>query len=187
MRDIIASLDRSMYAPASIKFSSYTTASIAQDLLLSKLERRRRGVYGPKKTGTRCLMFIDDLNLTPPESNESRPALEVLRQWLDHGSVASSTDFQPLNLVDVQLFGLITTGSDNIPRGSFMRHFVCIGLGETNESTLKSIHGTRLTEHFVANRFPNSFVALLGNILNATIDLTQACVLNLFPTPYKAH
>ena len=46
---------------------------------MSKLDRRRKGVFGPAM-GKQCIIFIDDLNLPQRDSVGSIPAIELLRQ-----------------------------------------------------------------------------------------------------------
>ena len=47
-------------------FSAATSANITQDTIDSKIEKRRKGRYGPP-IGKKCPILIDDLNMPKKE------------------------------------------------------------------------------------------------------------------------
>lgn len=69
-RHLQSGLPASSFASMLLTFSAQTSANMTRDIIDGRMEKRRRGVYGPP-TGKNMVIFVDDLNM--PQVGE--PAL----------------------------------------------------------------------------------------------------------------
>ena len=59
------------------------TSVSVQDYVMSKLEKRKKGFFGPP-VGKKALLMVDDVNMPQPEEFGSQPAVELLAQLFNH-------------------------------------------------------------------------------------------------------
>ena len=170
-----------------LNFSAQTTANQTQDLIDSKLDKRRKGVIGPP-LGMVSVVFVDDLNMPAKEEYGAQPPIELLRQWMDHSGWYDRKENQFKQLVDIQFcaaMGPPGGGRTKITQ-RYIRHFNLINFINFSDQSLSRVFGTILDW-----RFSQGFVPAVKQLSAATIQATLAIyntiASSLLPTPAKSH
>ncbi|KAG4091689.1 dynein heavy chain and region D6 of dynein motor-domain-containing protein [Neocallimastix lanati (nom. inval.)] len=176
------------YQPVMINFSSQTTPNQTQMIILGKLDRRKRGIYGPP-VGQKSVIFIDDLNMPARDRYGAQGPIELLRMWNDHKYWYDLKDMSVMNIVDVQFISAMgpTGGGRNPITPRYLRHFNVIGISTFEEKTLKTIFQAIVDWHLTSNNFRTGVLAIKNQIVNATLEVYQKAIENLLPTPAKSH
>ncbi|XP_063710592.1 dynein axonemal heavy chain 3-like [Symsagittifera roscoffensis] len=180
-------LPKDKYLPNIVNFSARTSANQTQDIIMSKLDRRRKGVYGPSMN-KECVLFVDDLNMPMLEKYGAQPPIELLRQWVDHGNWYDRKDTSRLDIVDVLLVSAMGPpgGGRNNITGRMMRHMNIVGIDSFDDDTLQKIFTTIVDWHF-SKGFDGSFMRLGKLMVNATKVVYKDAIHHFLPTPSKSH
>ncbi|XP_015609892.1 dynein heavy chain 7, axonemal isoform X2 [Cephus cinctus] len=176
-----------IFKPLFVTFSAQTTANQTQDIIMSKMDKRRKGVYGAPP-GKHWVIFVDDLSMPAKEEYGAQPPIELLRQWLDHWTWYDRKDIVPVRLVDMQLvcaMGPPSGGLDVTPR--FKRHFFVLAISEFEDDVMVTIFGRIMTWHLTSRGFSPYFEPCVEQVVYATLDIYKESLKYLLPTPAKSH
>ncbi|BBN11637.1 hypothetical protein Mp_5g13570 [Marchantia polymorpha subsp. ruderalis] len=188
VRDKLLNYMDPVYVPMFINFSARTGANQTQDLIDSKTEKRRKGVYGPPAM-KKYVIFVDDVNMPQREKYFAQPPIEILRQWMDHkGWYDRHPPCAFRTIVDIQFVGCMGPpgGGRNPVTMRFLRHFNFLSFTEMPDDSLKLIFSTILNATFVLG-FPDDVKAAADSIVIGTIDVYNTIRRELLPTPAKSH
>ncbi|CAH2307190.1 dynein heavy chain 3, axonemal [Pelobates cultripes] len=185
--NFLIKLPKQKFVPNCINFSARTSANQTQDIIFSKLDRRRKGLYGPP-VGKKAVVFVDDLNMPAKEVYGAQPPIELLRQWIDHGHWYDRKDTARLDIVDVELISAMGPpgGGRNDITGRFTRHLNIVSINGFDDETLTKIFSTIADWHF-GKGFDVAFIRSGKLMIQATMAIYKTAVENFLPTPSKSH
>jgi len=183
-------VDKEQFVPMFLQFSAQTSANQTQDIIDSRLEKRRKGVFGPP-IGKHGLVFVDDTNMPEIEEYGAQPPIEILRQWLDyHGwyeRKKDNVDFKEIQ--DIMFYCAIAPpggGRNNLtPR--FVRHFNLITITQFDDNSMKKIFVTLLDFVCTKPGWGTWARGLAPALVQATLNIFDSISAELLPTPDKSH
>uniref|UniRef100_A0A2K5MUZ9 Dynein axonemal heavy chain 3 n=1 Tax=Cercocebus atys TaxID=9531 RepID=A0A2K5MUZ9_CERAT len=180
-------LPKNMYLPNCLNFSARTSANQTQDIIMSKLDRRRKGLFGPP-IGKKAVVFVDDLNMPAKEVYGAQPPIELLRQWIDHGYWFDKKDTTRLDIVDMLLVTAMGPpgGGRNDITGRFTRHMNIVSINAFEDDILTKIFSSIVDWHF-GKGFDVMFLRYGKMLVQATKTIYREAVENFLPTPSKSH
>ncbi|XP_055844482.1 dynein axonemal heavy chain 12 [Episyrphus balteatus] len=176
------------YMSTFITFTVMITANQTQDLIISKLFKLKRGIYGPPK-GQTALIFVDDMNMPAKEVYGAQPPLELLRQYFDVGHVYDLKDTSKIflqNLLIICACGL-PGGSRQDVYARFLSHFNIFSINTFAEDTMNRIFVNVLLNGFKKSGHSHDVLSSTQQIVSATQQIYKYVQTELRATPDKSH
>jgi len=169
-----------------INFSAQTHVNQLQDLIDSKLEKRRRGVYGPP-AGKKMVLFVDDLNMPIKEYYGAQPPIELLRQWHDHSGWYNRKELKKFDITDVIMVSAMGPpgGGRTFITERLKRHYSTLAYTEFQDESITQIFRT-ITDYFYTS-FDEGVKELLPQAISSTLHIFKQALKDLLPTPAKSH
>ncbi|GAX77074.1 hypothetical protein CEUSTIGMA_g4520.t1 [Chlamydomonas eustigma] len=181
-------LNPEFYTPPNfVGFSAQTSANMTQQLIDAKLDKRRKGVYGPP-LGKRAVIFVDDLNMPQKEEYGAQPPIELLRQFMDHsGWYDRENIFR--NMLDCQFVAAMGPpgGGRTSVTSRYTRHFSTCALTEPSKESLIHIFSTIQDWFLITHSFPRHVLEIKDKMVAATVLVYNTVMTQLLPTPTKSH
>ncbi|XP_025097584.1 dynein heavy chain 1, axonemal-like [Pomacea canaliculata] len=174
------------YVPDFIAFSAKTSANQTQDLIDGKLDKRRKGIFGPP-LGKFFVFFIDDLNMPAREVYGAQPPIELIRQYMDfYGWYDRKAIGEFRHLVDVNFVCAMGPpgGGRNPVTTRLLRHFNFLSFPEMEDPSKHKIFATILHSWIDRNE---AIKSMCEQLVDTCISCYDAIQTQMLPTPAKCH
>ncbi|KAI4873222.1 hypothetical protein NFI96_025127 [Prochilodus magdalenae] len=178
--------ERAGYVPVYINFSAQTSSARTQEIIESKLEKKRKNILGAP-ANKKVVVFVDDLNMPKLDSYGSQPPIELLRQFQDFQGFYDRDKFFWKEIQDMTIAAACAPpgGGRNPVTPRFLRHFSMLCLPTPSEHSLKQIFKAILSG-FLSD-FPAAVKQAAGSIVDAAVEIYHRMSVDLLPTPAKSH
>jgi dynein heavy chain len=174
-------LDKEKYEATFLTFTPRVTASQTQELILSKLFKKKTGRFGPSE-GKTCILYIDDLSESSRDVSGTQPALELVRELFDHKKWFNRENFKPLYVDDINVLSTMTATSRNQETCQrLLRHFNVFSINQLPEESIMRIFSNVLLTKWKKIGFPSDIIGTINQIVAATYHFYKS-VSNLRPT-----
>mmetsp|Transcript_44767 Transcript_44767/g.87731 ORF Transcript_44767/g.87731 Transcript_44767/m.87731 type:complete len:3997 (-) Transcript_44767:184-12174(-) len=178
------------YVPILVMFSAQTTSTNLQDAVETKLEKKRKNLFGAP-VGKTMVLFVDDVNMPTKEEYGAQPPIELFRQMIDSGGFY---DRKKLFFKYVKDTVFVTAcaapgGGRNSITGRLSRHFHMVWQPLLAEESMKRIFKGILRGFLshTCDHFETDVVELASSIIDSSVSIYKEVIKTMLPTPKKSH
>jgi dynein heavy chain len=188
LQNNLMKLPEEKYAPIFITFTTQITSNQTQELILSKLVKSRKGVYGAP-VGRKSILFIDDMNMPAKDVYGAQAPIELIRQYFDKRHWYDSSDTSKIHINDMMIIAAcgLVGGSRQDVYARFLCHFNVFAINLFSDETNFKIFQSLLLDVYKRNGHAADVIQSCTNIVNATIDVYNFAINEMLPTPSKSH
>uniref|UniRef100_A0A182FSK0 AAA+ ATPase domain-containing protein n=1 Tax=Anopheles albimanus TaxID=7167 RepID=A0A182FSK0_ANOAL len=185
-REVLNRLMQNDVIPIMVNFSAQSESARTQQIIESRLERRKKTLLGAP-INKKIIVFIDDVNMPKLDKYGSQAPIELLRQFVDFRGVYDREKMYWKEIVDVTLGAACAPpgGGRNVLSPRFIRHFALFSLPSPSSDTLKTIFKGLLGGFL--NEFSMAIRPLAEPIVETAVCLYERILAELLPTPKKSH
>ncbi|TDH16419.1 hypothetical protein EPR50_G00020980 [Perca flavescens] len=178
--------EKAGYVPVYINFSAQTTSARTQEIIESKLEKKRKNIMGAPGN-KKLVVFVDDLNMPKLDSYGSQPPIELLRQFQDFSGFYDRNKFFWKEIQEMTIVAACAPpgGGRNPVTPRFIRHFSMLCLPTPSDQSLKQIFKAILSGFF--SEFSQEVKDSADQIVDASVEIYNRLSVDLLPTPAKSH
>ena len=172
-----------------MNFTARLTSQNVLDNFMNRVDKKKRGTFGPKLYGQKGIWFIDDLNLPAPDTYGFQAPLELLRQYVEFGGWYEMEEHKMINIVDFSLVCSIAPpgGARTTIPNRLMRYFYVYSSIENSPTLMIRIFSKIVRWICLKNNLNEDSQRVLGFGVEGSIELFHQLSDSLKPTPAKPH
>lgn len=185
---LINDVDRNAYDISRIACSISISPSQMQNLILSKLTRRKYGVYTPSDN-KKCLIFLEDISSTSIDNFNINCTVEVLRQYFDHNAWYDLATFNPITIEHVNFItkAHLPGGYRQKLSSRFLRHFCVYSINNFSCDTITKIYFTTLQHCWKKSGFPSDTANMATQLTQSTLYIYRQIQNHFKPNINQCH
>lgn len=180
MSDVIMNkIDKSLFETVFLTFTARTTPNQTQEMILSKLFKKKSGRFGPSKN-KKCILYIEDMNEPVRDNIGCQATLELIRELFDHKKWFHLENFKTLFIDDINIVATMTSNNQETCQ-RLLRHFNVFSINQLQDDSILRIFSNVLLTKWRKIGFPSDIIGTVNQITASTYHFYKS-VCQLRPT-----